>query len=227
MVEAPDVEVALLLALLVALGLPLPDTSVAGLAGELGGGVDGPGEVGAVVEGLDEAGVLLAEGVAEDCAHDASGVGRRCWAAVDPELPAPPAAVWPPRPAAVGLVALVELVPSKAAATDELTACRSGGTDARTTPTANIAQARAIAGLIRPARQSRRGLRPASPALCPARRAFQRRTMSASTPPLADTALADTALADTALADTALADTARLAPARARIRSSPSGCGST
>jgi hypothetical protein len=195
---------------------------VAGLAGELGGGVDGPGETGAVTEGLDEAGVLLAEGVADDCVHDASGVGRRRWAAVEAEPSAPPAAAWPPRPEAVGLAALVELVPSKAAATDELTACRSGGTEARTTPTANTTQARAMAGLIRPTRQSRCGLRPASPALCPARRAFQRRTMSASTP-----VLADTALADTALADTALADTARLAPTRARIRFSPSGCGST
>jgi hypothetical protein len=216
--EALDVEVVLLLALLVALGLPLPDTSAAGrLAGELAGGVDGPGEVGAVVAGLDEAGALLAEGVADDCVHDASGVGRRRSAAVEAEPPAPPAAAWPPRPEAVGLVALVELVPSKTAATDELTACRSGGTEARTTPITNTTQARAMAGLIRPTRQSHCGLCPASPALCPPRRAFQRRTMSASTP----------VLAGTRLAGTALADTDWLAPTRARIRSSPAGCGST
>src|ERR1017187_1307534 len=54
---------------------------------------------------------------------------------------------------AAGPVTLVALLPSKADDTDELTAWRSGGTEARTTPTANTAQARAMAGLIRPARQ--------------------------------------------------------------------------
>jgi hypothetical protein len=220
-----DVEVALPLALLLTLGLPLPDVPVVGLGGGLGGGVDGPGEVTTEAEGLDEAGVLLAEGVADDCVQDASGVSRgRGAAAAEPAAaPAAPGPLWP---GAAGLVGRGELVPSKAASTDALNACRSGGTEARTTPMAKTTQARAMAGLIRPTRQSRCGLRRTSPALCPARRAFQRRTMSASTPVLAGTALADTALADTALADTALADTVS-APTRARIRSSPSGRGST
>ena len=144
----------LLLALPVALGLPLPDSPVAGgLVSELGGGLDGLAEADAVAGGLDVAGVVVGEAAADDCGHDEIGVGRWFRAAVEAADPAPPAAAWPLRPEAAGPVTLVELLPSKADDTDEPSAWRSGGTEARTTPTANTAQARARAGLIRPTRQ--------------------------------------------------------------------------
>ena len=143
----------LLLALPVALGLPLPDSPVAGLVSELGGGLDGLAEAGALAGGLDVAGVVVGKAAADDCGHGEIGVGRWFRAAVEAADPAPPAAAWPLRSEAAGPVTLVALLPSKADDTDELTAWRSGGTEARTTPTANTAQARAMAGLIRPARQ--------------------------------------------------------------------------
>ena len=67
----------LLLALPVALGLPLPDSPVAGgLVSELGGGLDGLAEADAVAGGLDVAGVVVGEAAADDCVHDEIGVGR-------------------------------------------------------------------------------------------------------------------------------------------------------
>jgi hypothetical protein len=94
---------------------------VAGLVGELGGGVDGAGEVAAVAAGLDEADVVLAVGVAGDCKQDASGVGRWGRAAVPAEPPPPPAAGRPPPPG-TWLAGPAELVPPNAADTDELSA---------------------------------------------------------------------------------------------------------
>jgi hypothetical protein len=148
------VGVALLLGLLVAVGLPLPARPLCPTAGL----VDGLGELAeaaAVATGPDELGVDWGEADADDCEHDASGVGG-CLAVLAYD-PAPPAGAWPLRPGGAELVALAALltskVPSKAADTDEVNACRSGGTEARTTPIANTAQARAMAGLIRPSRQ--------------------------------------------------------------------------
>ncbi len=152
----------LLLALVVATGLPLPvrplDAS-AGLMGELAGELAGlAGTVAdAVAAGPDELGVDGGEANAEACEHDASGVGL-CLAVVacDPAPPVP-AGAWPLRPGgaepAVLAPPLTSKVPSKAADTDEVTAWRSGGTEARTTPTANTAHARAMAGRIRLSRQ--------------------------------------------------------------------------
>jgi hypothetical protein len=187
---------ALLLVLLVGVGLPLPvgplDPS-AGLVGELGGELAGLPETDVTVAGLDELGDDEGAADADDCEHDASGVGR-CLAVVAVD-PAPPAGAWPLRPGGAELVALAPLltsnVPSKAADTDEVTAWRSGGTEARTTPTANTAQARAMAGLIRPSRQSLDccGVRRARPALCPLWPAFHRRTISARKPRPAGTVL--------------------------------------
>ena len=90
-------------------------------------------------------------------------------------------------------------------------AWRSGGS-ARTTPTANTAQAAARAGRSRPYRQSRCGCSRPSAASCPSRMAFQRRTMPARKPPLAAECLPTRADREVT---------------RARIRSSPSGRGST
>jgi hypothetical protein len=143
----------LLLALLVALGLGLSESPAAGLVSGLGDGLDGLAEADVVAGGFDVAADVVGEAAADDCGQDAIGVGRWFPVAADGADPAPLAAAWPPRPAAAGLVTLVELLPSKAADTDELTAWRSGGTEASTTPTANTAQARAMAGLIRAARQ--------------------------------------------------------------------------
>jgi hypothetical protein len=212
--DALDVAVPLALlvglALLAVLALPL-DSPGEGLTVEPGEAPDAVDVADVVGVGLDEAGVGVAVG--DDCGHDAIGDGRWCRAAVVEEYtPPPPAAAWPLWPGAAGLVAPLELIPSKADATDELSACRSGGTEAMTTPTANTAQATAIAGLIRPTRQSRCGPRRDWPPAVPLRRAFQRRTISASTPVLADAAC-------TVLARAVLA--------RARIRSRPSGRGST
>jgi hypothetical protein len=68
--------------------------------------------------------------------------------------PAPPARARPPPPAAAEPGVFAALWPSSAADTDEVSASRSGGTEARTAPAANTAQASAIAGLISASRQS-------------------------------------------------------------------------
>jgi len=87
----------LLLALPVALGLPLPDSPVAGLVSELDGGLDGLAEADAVVGRLDMAGVVVGEAAADDCGHDEIGAVRWFRAAVEAADPAPPAAAWPLR----------------------------------------------------------------------------------------------------------------------------------
>jgi hypothetical protein len=208
--DADALDVAVPLALLVglvllaALALPL-DSPGEGLTVE-------PGEAPDAVDVADVVGLgLVGVAAGDDCGHDVIGDGRWCRAAaVEEYTPPPPAAAWPLWPGAAELVAPLELIPSKADATDELSACRSGGTEAMTTPIANTAQATAIAGLIRPTRQSRCGPRRDWPPAVPLRRAFQRRTISASTP-----------------ADAARAVLVRAVLVRARIRSRPSGCGST
>ena len=90
-------------------------------------------------------------------------------------------------------------------------ASRSGGTD-RATPMANTAQATARAGRSHPYRQSRSSRSPVPSASCPPRAVFQRRTRPARKPPLAAECLL-------AWAGPELT--------RARIRSSPSGRGSS
>jgi hypothetical protein len=152
--EALLVAVALSAGLTLSLGLtvalPLPE---AGLAGELGGGVDG------LVGGLDGLDGLVAgvgEADADGCAQDETGAGDGRFTAVVPAPRAPPRTL-PPLPAAAELAALLELVPSSTLDTDELSAVRSVGTEANTTPTANTAQANAMAGLSSASRQSLTG----------------------------------------------------------------------
>ncbi len=155
------VAVGLLVAdgLAVPLGLPvgllLPaDGLVDGLAGELGGGVDGLiGGCDGVLVGLAGPGVAVGEGDADDCGHDAGGVGPCPPAGVvaaAPVTPAPPPRALPPLPGAVELAALAAWWPSRASDTDE----RNGGTAARTTPTAKTATPIAIPGLSSASRQS-------------------------------------------------------------------------
>jgi hypothetical protein len=144
---AVALPVGLTLSLGLTVALPLPE---AGLVGELGGGVDG------LVGGLDGLDALVAgvgEADADGCAQDETGAGDGRFAAVVPAPRAPPRTL-PPLPAAAELAALLELVPSSTLDTDELSAVRSVGTEANTTPTANTAQASAMAGLISASRQS-------------------------------------------------------------------------
>jgi hypothetical protein len=149
--EALLVAVALSAGLTLSLGLtvalPLPE---AGLAGELGGGVDG------LVGGLDGLVAGVGEADADGCAQDETGAGDGRFTAVVPAPRAPPRTL-PPLPAAAELAALLELVPSSTLDTDELSAVRSVGTEANTTPTANTAQASAMAGLSSASRQSLTG----------------------------------------------------------------------
>ena len=157
---ALDVAVPVALGLLLPLGLALPleltlELALAGavgLVGELGGGVDGVDRVdvadGEADELDDEAG-----GAADDCGQDPIGVGWRCAADVVSD-PAPPVRARPPPPAAAGPDVFAALWPSRAADTVEVSAWRSGGTEASTAPAANTAQASAIAGLISASRQS-------------------------------------------------------------------------
>jgi hypothetical protein len=140
------------LALELGLAFELALAGAVGLAGELGGGVDGVDRV----DGADgEADELDGEvgGAADGCGQEAIGVGWRCGADVV-SVPAPPVRARPPPPAAAELGVFAALWPSRAAETDEVSAWRSGGTEARTAPAANTAQARAIAGLISATRQS-------------------------------------------------------------------------
>jgi hypothetical protein len=144
---AVALPVGLTLPLGLTVALPLPE---AGLVGELGGGVDG------LVGGLDGLDALVAgvgEADADGCAQDETGAGDGRCAAVVPAPRAPPRTL-PPLLAAAELAALLELVPSSTLDTDELSAVRSVGTEANTTPTANTAQASAMAGLISASRQS-------------------------------------------------------------------------
>jgi hypothetical protein len=134
----------------VALDVALPVAF--GLAGELGGGVDGVVRVEAADDDTDEL-VDEAGEAADDGEQDAIGADWRCAADVGAD-PAPPVRARPPPPGAAELGVFAALWPSSAADTDEVSAWRSGGTEARTAPAANTAQASAIAGLISASRQS-------------------------------------------------------------------------
>jgi hypothetical protein len=91
--DVEDVEGGLLLALLVALGLALPESSTAGLVSWLGAGLDGLAESDVVAGGLDVTDVEVAEAAADDCGQGAIGAGRCFPGAADAAAPAPPPAV--------------------------------------------------------------------------------------------------------------------------------------
>ena len=145
--------------------------------------------------------------------------GTLLWAAEVPPWLTPPAdaPLWVADPFRLGVPApVLELVLEleleiPTAEPSWTKAWRSGGT-ARATPMANTTQAAAMAGRSSPYRQSRGCRSPAPSPSCPPRAAFQRRTMLARKPPLAAECLL-------AWAGPALI--------RARIRSSPSGRGSS
>ena len=121
--------------------------------------------------------------------------------------------IWVPVPAAVegpGLL-LEEAIPTAEPSSTRVS--RSGG-NVRTTPMANTAQAAARAGRSSPCRQPCVGGRPRPASPAPPRTAFHRRTRSARNPPDAP-------------AFACLLAWAGPAWTRARIRSSPSGRGST
>ena len=204
------VPVAVVVAVPVSAGLLLV-LPVDGLLAGLAVGALGAAEL---AGGADLAGVDDCEPVWHPVA------GTPFWPAdVTPWL-APPAgaALWVPDPLRVEVpVPVLELV-IPTAELSWTTASRSGGT-ARATPMANRTQAAARTGRSSPNPQSR--CRPPAPAAscppapaasCPPSAAFQRRTMPARKPPLATECLL-------AWADPELT--------RARIRSSPSGRGSS
>ncbi len=143
----------LALALPLPVGLPLP---VPGLVDETDGVADGL--VGVVV-GFGELGLAsgVAEGVAEDCRHDASGVGSCSPAGVVPTAAVPlPVPSGVPPPVAAEPVGPPEgwCLSRTTFDQDVVMAWRNGGTAARTTPTANTAQPTAKAGLSSSSRQS-------------------------------------------------------------------------
>ena len=149
---------------------------------------------------------------------DAQAVARALlWLADELEEPAPPFAepAALPEPARLGvpLLGLEEEIPT--ADPSETKASRSGGSE-RTTPMANTAQAAARTGLSSPSRQSRGRCRsrplPPRAESSPPRQAFQRPARTARKPPRAAARLLAWACPDRT---------------RARIRSSPSGPGST
>ena len=218
-VLAPPVAVEVALADSVAVALAVP-VAVA-VAVPLSGGLLLVLAVGGLLTGLAVGALGAAELVGsadsawvDDCEPVGQTVGAApFWPAdVTPWL-APPADVTP------GLADPLRLeVPAPAfeleiptAEPSWTTASRSGGT-ARATPMANTTQAAARAGRSSPNPQSRCCRPPAPAASCPPRAAFQRRTMPARKPPLAAECLL-------AWADPELT--------RARIRSSPSGRGSS
>jgi hypothetical protein len=173
------------------------------------------GVAGVVVVGV---GTGLAGSVGRAVADDDEGdghtvAGTLVWGAeVTPWVTPPPGApFWLADPFRLGTPPPVLELEIPTAEPSWTKAWRSGGS-ARTTPTANTAQAAARAGRSRPYRQSRCGRSPPSAASCPPRAAFQRRTMPARKPPLSAECLP-----------------ARAGPelTRARIRSSPSGRGSS
>ena len=139
------------------------------------------------------------------------------WLADELEGTAPPFAepAALPEPARLGVSSLGLEVEIPTADPSETRASRSGGS-ARTTPMANTAQAAARTGLSRPSRQSRGRCRewplPPRAESSPPRPAFQRPARPARNPPDAAERLPTWAGPDRT---------------RARIRSSPSGRGST
>jgi hypothetical protein len=225
---AVAVEVAVPVAVPVAevlplsLGLPLVAPPLPGLPLEmaLDGAVPEPvgGTLGSALLDLADLDGLADEG------GQAAACELLLWRADELEGPAPPV----PEPAAlpapfrlgVPWLGLDEVIPT--ADESETKASRSGGR-ARTTPMANTAQAAARAGLSSPSRQSRGRCRapplpprsrswPPRPESAPPRPVFQRPVRAARKPP------------DAAERLLAWAGPVRT---RARMRSSPSGCGST
>jgi hypothetical protein len=202
------VAVAVLVAvgLLLALALPVPvwlPLPVAVLVDESDGVADGLADgVGGVVVGAGELGLGgVAEGDTEDEVHDGSGDALGCPVDVlgaAELLPLPNG--WPAPFAEAAPTGPAELEPPEITPTEALMAARSGGTEARSTPTANTAQPIAIAGLSSTSRQSlacrgacRAGPRRPSPAPAgpapgpepegaPPPRALKRRGMSARKP---------------------------------------------
>jgi hypothetical protein len=210
-------DAVLVAALSLSLGLAAPPAALlAPAAGELG--VDPPGAASGLagLSGLD--GVAFA--LEEELGGHAVGVLPIGLAEVPPGPPAPLARpLWVPEPAAVPAPPLSvdedEAIPT--AEPSWPMASRSGGT-ARTTPMANTTQATARAGRSSPYRHGGRP-RPGSPGpSTPPRIAFQRRTRSARKPSAAPAAPA---------AFACLLAWAGPDRTRARIRSSPSGPGST
>jgi hypothetical protein len=229
-VLAPPVAVEVALADSVAVALTVPVGVVVAVALSVGPLLVLP--VGGLLAGL-AAGAL---GVAEladladlawvDDVDDGEPVwqtvaGAPFWPAAVPAWLTPPAdvAFWVADPFRLGVPVPVLELEIPTAEPSWTKASRSGGT-ARATPMANTTQAAARAGRSSPNPQSRccrppapaASLPPAPAASCPPRAAFQRRTMSARKPPL-------TAECLLAWADPELT--------RARIRSSPSGRGSS
>jgi hypothetical protein len=225
---AVEVEVAVAVAVAVpvaeVLGLPLVAPLLPGppLGTPLDGTVPEPvgGTLGSAL--LD----LAALGVPAGEVGDVQAVaGALLWLADELEGPAPPPLAEPaalPAPFRLGVpwLGLEEVIPT--ADESETKASRSGGR-ARTTPMANTAQAAARAGLSSPSRQSRGRGRPwplpprtrsspPRPESAPPRPVFQRPARAARKPPAAAERLL------------AWAGPVRT---RARMRSSPSGCGST
>ena len=206
------VPVAEALPLSLSLGLTLvPSLPGVWLVLPLGGVVPEPvgGTLGSALLDLDALADEEGDGQAVACAL--------LWLDAELKGPAPPFAepAALPEPARLGvpLLGLDEEIPT--ADPSETKASRSGGS-ARTTPIANTAQAAARTGLSRPSRQSRGRCRerPLSPRAdsSPPRPAFQRPARPARNPPDAAERLLRWAGPDRT---------------RARIRSSPSGCGST
>jgi hypothetical protein len=202
------------------LGLPLVATLPLGTL--LDGAVPEPvgGTLGSALLDLADLGALAGE-----VADVQAVAGALLWLAGELEGPAPPPLAEPatlPAPFRLGVppLGLEEVIPT--ADESETKASRSGGR-ARTTPMANTAQAAARAGLSSPSRQSRgrclaRPLPPRArsspprPESAPPRPVFQRPARAARKPPAAAERLL------------AWAGPVRT---RARMRSSPSGCGST
>ena len=195
------VFVAVAVALPLGLLLVLP---LGGLLAELAGGALGVTDAAA------------ADGLAWACDGEPDGhaiTGTPLWAAELPPWPVPVAdpAPWVADPFRVGAPPLALELEIPTAVPSWTKAWRSGGT-ASATPMANTAQAAARAGRSSPYRHSRRCRSPASAACCPPRATFQRRVRAARKP--------------TRAAECRLA-WAGPELIRARIRSSPSGRGSS
>jgi hypothetical protein len=209
------VAVPVAAALPLSLGLTLvPPLPVLSLALPLAGTVPEPvgGTLGSALLDLADLDALAGE------VGDMQAVARALlWLADELEGPAPPLLADPaalPAPFRFGVPWLgpeEEVIPT--AELSETTASRSGGS-ARTTPMANTAQAPARIGLSSPSRQSRdRGrVFPPRAESSPPRPAFQRPARPARKPPRAAARLLACAGPDRT---------------RARMRSSPSGRGST
>jgi hypothetical protein len=214
-VALAGVVAVLVAAVLLSLGLAVPlAESLAGLvvplAGELS--TDPPGEAFGLT-GLPELDGLAAA-IDEGLGGHVVAVPLLEPAAVPPEPTAPPPVpIWVAEPAALPAPPLLLEGEENPTAEPKWTRVSRSGGNARTTPMANTAQATASAGRSSPDRQGWGRPRPGSSA--PPRSAFQRRTRSARKPPAAPDAFEG------------LLPWVGPDRTRARIRSSPSGRGST